>query len=60
MRDFEIEVPVIMLLSLQYVIFSPYHSPLGPRHNDMSGGAAPIDTGFPLGLLFTVVLCWYI
>ena len=54
------EVLLIMLLSLQYVTFSPYYSPLGPRHDDMSGGAAPINKEFPQGLLFTIVLCWYI
>ena len=35
--------------------------PIGSyRHDDMSGGVATISTGFPLGLLFTVVVCWYI
>ena len=50
----------IFTLPPLYVTFSPYHPPLGPIHDDMSRGAATINTGFPLGLLFTVVVCCYI
>ena len=52
----------LKISALHYITFSPYHSPLGPIHVDMSGGAATISTGFPLHgtILFSVVVCWYI